>query len=281
MAKNSNGKDYISAIDEAKDGTFFKINSTKYFLKIKQRLAIDKVVFSFVKVGTQGKEKIEVWLQADEFDFLCDMILDDTLRKDINNDKGDYPNAWVRQSGHGGSKKVAIGSGKTMPIVIQGHNAKNKTYMMLGIDRYERLMKMAREWRLISKKYFDEIRNACITASYEYDEEVDEASEEQLKEEKVLVKMRVVSKAVCKERKSTPGNFAMEAAEFETGEKKNIVFPAEEIKKMSEKTWNTLLERSANKEIPLDFTGNFEETEEGKNNEEGKIKVYIFKGFAQ
>lgn len=277
MAKNSNGKDYISAIDEAKDGTFFKINSTKYFLKIKQRLAIDKVVFSFVKVGTQGKEEIEVWLKADEFDFLCDMILDDTLRKDIDNDEGDYPNAWVRQSGHGGSKKVAIGSGKTMPIVIQGTNTTNKSYMMLGIDRYERLMKMAREWRLISKNYFDEIRNACITASYEYDEEeTDDSSEVQTKEEeKVLVKMRVISKTACKERQLESGNFAMEAAEFETGEKKNIVFPAEEITKMSEKTWNTLLERSANTEVPLDFTGNFEETKEGN------IKVYIFKGFAK
>ena len=164
--KKENGKDYLSAIDEARDGTFFKINSNKYFLKIKQRLAIDKVLFSFVKVGTQGKEKIEVWLKADEFDFLCDMILDNTLRKDIDADKGDYPNAWARQSGKGGNMKVSIGSGKTMPIVIQGNDSSNKTFMMLGVDRYERLMKMAREWRLISKDYFDKIRDACISASY-------------------------------------------------------------------------------------------------------------------
>jgi len=93
--------------------------------------------------------------------------------------------------------------------------------------------------------------------------------------ESVLVQMRVVSKTACKERQLAPGNFAMEVTEFETGEKKNIVFPAEEIKKIPEKTWNTLLERSANTETPLDFSGNFEETYEGN------IRVYIFKGFAK
>lgn len=291
----NNEKDYKSAKEEASDGTFFKLNSNKYFLKIKQCLEIDKVLFAFVKNGTQGKNKIDVYLKADEFDFLCDMILDGTLKQDIIKDDGKYPNAWVRQVGEGGSKKVAIGKGSAMPIVIQAQmaleNNENK-YIMLGIDRYERLERMARMWRKVSEEYFDEILMACKKATNNYSKEDAEADnntsetkaepvqqpEQVPQAEPKFVTMQVTAKSACAERLSKKGDYAMtccEGNDVKTGKSVNVVIPATAIAKMSEDAWKKFLKRSEDRNTPLTFKGVFKETEEN-----GK-KVFVFESFAK
>lgn len=291
----NNEKNYKSAKEEASDGTFFKLNSNKYFLKIKQCLEIDKVLFAFVENGTQGKNKIDVYLKADEFDFLCDMILDGTLKKDIINDNGKYPNAWSKHVGEGGCKKVAIGKGSSMPIVIQGQQAlgnnKNK-FILLGIDRYERLERMARMWRKVSEEYFDEILMACKKATNNYSKEDAEADnntsetktepvqqpEQAPQAEPKLVTMQVTAKSACAERLSKKGDYAMSCCEgndVKTGKSVNVVIPATAIAKMSEDAWKKFLERSEDRNTPLTFKGVFKETEES-----GK-KVFVFESFAK
>jgi len=268
-------KNYTSAKEEAADGTFFKLNSNKYFLKIKQCLEIDKVVFVFVENGTQGKSKVEAYINAEEFDFLCDMILDGTLKKDILNDNGKYPSAWVRQVGDGGSKIVAIGKGSSMPIVIKGQQSidGNNKFILLGVDRYERLERMARKWKKISEDYFDEIMMTIKKATHNYSKEEAEKN----KKPKTIT-MQVTAKASCNERQSKKGDFAMaccEGTDVKTGKAVNVVIPAEAVSKMSVESWKKFLERSNDRKTPLTFKGEFVETLENEK------PVYVFQNFVK
>ena len=288
-------KDYKSKKDNASDGTFYSFFTQKYFLKIKQCFNIDKVLFSFVKKGTKG-QSVDVYVDTDEFDLLCDMILNKSLKTAIDAENSIYPSSWVYNTGNSGQKSVAIGKGDKMPIVFQGKVDKN--YVLIGIDNYQRLIRMARIWKKLSKVYFEEIYEVAIKAThnseegkneekyYGQDEEMDgqntktgvsqsKQPTQPAKSQEKVVKIRVVATAPCKEREKAKGDYAMQGKNVENDERVNIVFKKESISGMSVKTWKTLLEKSADKQTPLDFTANFIETMEGET------KVFVFKEFAK
>lgn len=150
-----------------------------------------------------------------------------------------------------------------LDVVDKMVSEKNEFIRIHKEDAYSRALEASEANRKKGSKKKQQVPNA------------ENKQEEPEKEPVKLIKMRVVSKTPCRERRTAPGDFAMEVKLFDTEEKKNVVFKASEIKKMPEKTWNAILERSENTEVPLDFTANFEETKEGN------ITVYIFNSFAQ
>jgi len=275
-------KIYKTKADEMKDGTFAAFYTEKYFCKVKQALGIDKVHFAFVEIGKQGAG-IDIYVDVDDFDNLCDEIMTGRLLQKMKESTSSYPDSWKYATGTDASKKLAIGKGSKTPVVVQGRDTKAEKNIFIGVMSYDELRSMAKWWKRISKKYFEELVEVCLSASNNRPSKEDlivskeqaPKSESGVKNGKPeeLVKIRVIATRECKEREKFPGNFAMSGKNFENDEQLNIVFEKNEIANMSKNTWEAILERSGNKEVPLDFTAFFVERVENER------KVYIFRKF--
>lgn len=155
--------------DEAKEGDIGCFYADKSFLKVKQAFGIDKICFSFVKKGTNG-DGIDIYLPIDEFDLLCDKILNNTLHKKILEEKQknvEYPGAYTCPVGKDGSKKICIGAGKASAVCIQGSvktdNGKNNN-IFIGTT-YKDLVIMAKWWQRCSIPYYSSMVEDIYKAS--------------------------------------------------------------------------------------------------------------------
>lgn len=131
-----------------------------YFLKIKPALAIDKVVFSFVKKGTSGNG-FDIYADIDKFDLLCDDILNRELQRKLENSSLQKP-AWDYTTGEKGNKTLKIFQGNN-GIVINGYVVNEKLTGNVPV-KLEELRIMAKWHRRVSSIYFEQMAQECIKA---------------------------------------------------------------------------------------------------------------------
>lgn len=281
--------------EEMKEGTFASFYGQKFFCKVKQALGIGKVHFSFVEIGKKG-EGVDIYVNADDFDILCDDILNGRLQKKMAESQSKYPDAWKYATGTEASKQLAIGKGDRMPVIIQGYDSKKNKRINVGVMKYDEMRIMAKWWKRLSTQYYEGLVELCLKASNGRPTVDDEKSQPQAIDEPVCtpqqeapkqeapkveskhVTMQVTAKHACQERPSKKGDFSMmccEGTDVKTGKSVNVVIPAEAIAEMQENTWQKFLERSADRNTPLSFKAVFKETEEN-----GK-PVFIFESFAK
>lgn len=137
---------------------FYTLNG--YFLKIKPALAIDKVVFSFVKKGTSGSG-FDIYTDVDKFDLLCDDILNRELQSKIQTSSMQNP-AWDYTTGEKGNKTLKIFQGNN-GIVINGYVKETKLTGNVPV-KLEELRIMAKWHRRVSSIYFEQMAQECIKA---------------------------------------------------------------------------------------------------------------------
>lgn len=137
---------------------FYTLNG--YFVKVKPALAIDKVVFSFVKKGTSGTG-FDIYVDVDKFDLLCDFILNKELLSELKDSSLNKP-AWDYTTGEKGNKSLKIFQGSN-GIVINGY-VKDKNQSGNVPVKYDELRTMAKWHRRISNIYFEQMAQECIKA---------------------------------------------------------------------------------------------------------------------
>lgn len=154
--------------EEAREGDIACFYAEKNFLKVKQAFGIDKVCFSFVKKGTKG-DGVNIYIPVDEFDLLCDKILNLSLHKKIAEEKAkkvEYPGAYSCTVGKDGSKKICIGAGKSLEVCIQGSVKKDGKANNIFIGTtYKDLVIMAKWWQRCSVPYYDSMVADIYNAS--------------------------------------------------------------------------------------------------------------------
>ena len=154
--------------EEAREGDIACFYAEKNFLKVKQAFGIDKVCFSFVKKGTKG-DGVNIYIPVDEFDLLCDKILNLALYKKIVEEKAkkvEYPGAYSCTVGKDGSKKICIGAGKSLEVCIQGSVKKDGKANNIFIGTtYKELVIMAKWWQRCSVPYYDSMVADVYNAS--------------------------------------------------------------------------------------------------------------------
>ena len=166
--------------EEAREGDIACFYAEKNFLKVKQAFAIDKVCFSFVKKGTKG-DGVNIYMPIDEFDLLCEKILNLSLHKKIADEKQrkvEYPGAYSCTVGTDGSKKICIGAGKSLEVCIQGSvkgdNGKSNN-IFIGTT-YKELVIMAKWWQRCSIPYYSSMVDDIYKASMRDERDEDAAA---------------------------------------------------------------------------------------------------------
>ncbi len=155
---------------------FYTLNG--YFLKVKPAFGIDKVMFSFVQKGSQGKG-FDVYMDVDIFDNLCDMILSRELDRNLTGSSQKEP-AFSYVTGQNGAKQLSIFAGNS-GTVIHGWFSENKLNANVPV-KAEQLRIMAKWFRRICGKYYEEMAGYCLEAmkgnARYYEQEQDESDED-------------------------------------------------------------------------------------------------------
>lgn len=134
------------------EGCLIKSFSEKYFLAVTPIIKLERVMFSIVKVGTNGKEHKDVYIKFEKMRQLCDDILGvrNIAEKKFEADKANsYPTAYQYVTGKDGSKKLSIGGGNMgVRVQIQVKNGDNWDRVTKGITM-EEMREMAFLFNLI------------------------------------------------------------------------------------------------------------------------------------
>lgn len=146
-------------------GSFYTLK--KWFLKVRPCFAIDKVKFSFVMKGSDGKTAFDVYMNTEDFDNFCDEILSGVMRKKVAEDKGDFPSAFVYKTGKNASKQLSFGSGKDQPFVFQGRTPEQNAFVAVG--EWQDIVTMAKLWRKFSKPYYEELTEIFVEGAKKID----------------------------------------------------------------------------------------------------------------
>ena len=96
--------------DQLAEGCIMEVYTRSDFVKVYPAFGIDKIQFSFVKIGSGGQEKLDVYVGLNEFNNLCENIEDKSFQIALRNDKEQYPSAWKINTGTKGTKHVAVGT---------------------------------------------------------------------------------------------------------------------------------------------------------------------------
>lgn len=122
-----------------------------WFVKIKPATTIYKVLFSFVKKGSSGKESFDIYMPVQKFQLLCEDIKSYRfynlckLDKQKQETSGKYfPGAFQFVTGENGQKLIKMGASKNGGIVIQG-TIDMKSWASVPTD-YETLREVAFWW---------------------------------------------------------------------------------------------------------------------------------------
>ncbi len=190
---------------------FYTLNG--YFLKVKPAFGIDKVMFSFVQKGSQGMG-FDVYMDVDIFDNFCDMILSRELDRRLENSSQQNP-AFSYVTGQNGAKQLSIFSGKA-GVVVHGWYAEKKLNANVPVQS-DQLRIMAKWFRRISGKYFEELTGYCLDAmngnARYYEQNQDEPGDEPAVPEEQPVTPSPQTKSA--EAKNASGKPAAPAAQGE------------------------------------------------------------------
>lgn len=139
--------------DDAQIAAAYTLNG--YFVTFSPWFEGDSMLVSFVKKGSSGKDKIEIYVSLRRFEKLVKSIEDGTFKKALEKDtETDTPGAWSYVTGANGSKVLSLGLGKVNPktgkrsIIIHGYNAEEKKNADVRID-WDVLEELAENYKLV------------------------------------------------------------------------------------------------------------------------------------
>ena len=166
MAEKEN--EVLSKREEmARNGELHKMFGQTNFVTFKPAYSsdgIDMVKVAFVVIGQNGKG-FDIYITLDEFDILCDDILDKSLWKSILAEKptaeNRYPHSFQYITGDNGEKEIKISRGKKADCNIYGKCGKQ--FMNVPV-RYPDLRIMAKWFKRTSKKRFEQLTNITMDA---------------------------------------------------------------------------------------------------------------------
>lgn len=178
----------ISKLEKmARDGAFREQFGGEWFCKIKpaygtEGKGIDKVIFSFVKKGTAGKEFFDIYQDIDYFDCWCDDILADKfLDKLIEESKAGekYPKYYRYITGKDGEKSVGFMLSRTGGPMVNAsvkEQGKKAVYANVPLE-YWWLKSLAKQFKRTVAPRFAELDKTLMAASTAYRHEMSESDE--------------------------------------------------------------------------------------------------------
>lgn len=129
-----------------------------WFVKIKPAYDIDKVVFSFVKKGTDGKTSFDVYLDMDIFDLWMDDVSTYRMKKVIDTEKANgekYPKEYKSVTGENGSFTVGVcASEKLAGMYVINGSGKHKEDGKLTGNLLRAFVPVDYNWLRITAKYY-------------------------------------------------------------------------------------------------------------------------------
>ncbi len=162
-----------------------------YFCKIYPIAVLDSVKFSFKKKGVKNSD-FDIYVSMPSFLLLKKDIQNYQLAKKIAADNGQYPSAWIYNTGENGAKKLAIGKSKSGTPLISGSvpETKNheKGYALVPLQSFDDLRTMAEIFDIVTgitpvtgywaeiKKLFEkaQLNNQKYFHNDDYDDEYDD-----------------------------------------------------------------------------------------------------------
>lgn len=185
--------------DQLAEGCIMEVYTRSDFVKVYPAFGIDKIQFSFVKIGSGGQEKLDVYVGLNEFNNLCENIEDKSFQIALRNDKEQYPSAWKINTGTKGTKHVAVGTmisqkDNKPAIFINGSDGASKKRFFV-MTTYADLQNMAFWFDIASGKrqvsgYYAELLSILQhgmkeRAKYRGNVQVDEDYNEQTEEDDI------------------------------------------------------------------------------------------------
>lgn len=133
------------------EGCILEVYGSKDFFKVYPIPSIDKVKFSFAKIGGGGKG-FDVYVDTMAFTRLTDSILNGSLFESIKKEASQYPTTWNYVTGKDGVKELHFGKSQKGGAVIQGvdKTQKDKTEQrkMLPLS-FDNLWEMAKLYQIV------------------------------------------------------------------------------------------------------------------------------------
>lgn len=178
----------ISKLEKmARDGAFREQYGSEWFVKVKpaygtEGKGIDKVIFSFVKKGTAGKEFMDIYVDIDYFDFLCDDILSDRFMPKIvaeSNAGEKYPKYYKYVTGKDGEKSIGFMLSRTGGPMVNAsvkEQGKKAVYANVPLDNWW-LVVLAKQFRRTVAARLAELDKTMMAAASAYRHEISEADE--------------------------------------------------------------------------------------------------------
>lgn len=260
-----------------KNGSFAEqFTQNGWFVKIKPALSIDRVCFSFVKKGSNGKESFDIYMAAERFILWCEDIKDRVMLKVITEEKkaGEkYPKTYKYITGSNGEKSVGIcpSTSESGFATINGTIVKDgkKIYANVPVD-YFWLRDMARRFLNISIYWENEIANLAIETmksnsarykdadteeEYTGSENITSSQPTQQTVNKPVQTLNEVVELECKtngEVQIVKGDWGKVEILIQGNTDPAILyFKPEGIEKLGKENWEYILNKSAEKAIKL------------------------------
>lgn len=178
----------ISKLEKtALDGAFKDQFGSEWFIKIKPAYGtngkgIDKVIFSFVKKGSSGKEYFDIFQDIDCFDNWADDILSGTMRDVLEAEAkaGEkYPKEYKYITGKDGEKSVGFMLSRTgSPLINASIKEQGKKAVYANVPlTYGWLKTVAKQFKRTSAPRFAELDKVMMEAANKYHHELTEDDE--------------------------------------------------------------------------------------------------------
>lgn len=288
MAQNNENKEkkskFQAMLEKGSIAGFYTQNG--WFCNVYPCLNIDKIKFSFAQKGQNGKG-FDVFMDVMRFDELCLSVIRGEFARKAAASTSEFPDVFEYKTGPNASLEVNVGKGKNSNYCIQGRNKSAGKNALIGIPCCD-LNDMAFLWvRWLRNMYYDSRKKVLLKAmeaNSKYYTAVDEdyesyisqpepepapsttkTSKPETKPELKKVTLSVLGKegVECKERSSSPGDFAMQCTTESKEETLNVVFKKSSIEKMGAEMWQKFLNRCNNGENTISFKAEFSVGTEG------------------
>ena len=138
----------------AKEGTFEASYGAEWFVKVKDALAIAKVVFSFVNKPNAKEEHFDIYLDVNEFLSLCSDFEEHLALRILAQEKANgekYPKFYRFNLGENGGKSLGLSASDAPGAVVlhgevPGANGKGKIRKAIKVENATAFFASARFW---------------------------------------------------------------------------------------------------------------------------------------
>lgn len=177
----------ITKKEQLADGQLIKVFGQKSMFAVYPAPEIDRVRFTIVDLGTNGKEFIDIYLTTEEVRSFCADIDNGVARAKFDADTGNYPSAYQWAKGENAAKRLTIGGGSkvkngvrvNMSHVING-TTKRKNAVVLFSDLQELSFLFKLTYGLIPVtpgSHYDQLFQTFVSNIGKYKSNYDESEE--------------------------------------------------------------------------------------------------------